>query len=330
MRKITLIVLLLTTVLYGRAQQFTVSTDTIMVYFNSENGVSSYTTTWLSEHSVQFQGYFYEDDRYQVKFVLGGLHFTEKQLTWEAKTTNGSLQMEPVYRQYKRCGKPIRILKNDGKYYFIHRCQIRELSEDLHPGGRVYSTTLFSDPMVRDMFELFSWSDKGYFTETYLDEARIVIDMTTDITYGRPNGYVKHVTPITHYSKNGVRLDTIINNEKSSCYKYCCIDGDRHGDMIFEEAFCVNGEIYTVVNTPQNTYIARLDGDSLTMVADLGQHFECVDPLKKPRPINHLSMSSNCCLLEFNSKDGKLSGVIDIEDTTVRIRYFKHVQSYRS
>ena len=328
MRKITLIVLLLTTVLYGRAQQFTVSTDTIMVYFNSENGVTSYTTTWLSEHSVQYQGYFYEDDRYQVKFVLDGLHFIEKQLTWEAKTSNGSLQMEPVYRQYKRCGKPIRILKNDGKYYFIHRCQIRELREDLHPGGRVYSTTLFSDPMVRDMFELFSWSDKGYFTETYLDEARIVIDMTTDITYGRPNGYVKHVTPITHYSKNGVRLDTIINNEKSSCYKYCCIDGDRHGDMIFEGAFCVNGEIYTVVNPPQNTYIARLDGDSLTMVVDLGQHFLFDNPLKNFYLISRQNMSANCCLLEFNSKYG--TGVIDIEDTTVRIRYFKHVQSYRS
>ena len=326
MRKITLIVLLLTTVLYGRAQQFTVSTDTIMVYFNSENGVSSYTTTWLSEHSVQYQGCFYEDDRYQVKFVLGGLHFTEKQLTWEAKTSNGSLQMEPVYRQYKRYGKPIRILKNEGKYYFIHRCQIRELREDLHPGGRVYSTTLFSDPKVRDMFE--SWSDKGYFTETYLDEARIVIDMTIDIKYGRPNGFVKHVTPITHYSKNGVKSDTIISDKASSCYKYCCTDGDRHGDMVFEGAFCVNGEIYTVVNTPQNTYIARLDGDSLTMVADLGQHFLFNNPLKNLYLISRQNMSANCCLLEFNSKYG--NGVIDIEDTTVRIRYFKHVQSCHS
>ncbi len=330
MRKITLIVLLLTTVFCGRAQQFTVSTDTINVNIISENGISSYTTTWLSEHSDQYYGYFYEDDRYQVKFVSGGLRFIEKQLTWEAKTTNGSLQMEPVYKQYKRYGKPIRILKNDGKYYFIHRCQIRELREDLHPGGRVYSTTIFSDPMVRDMFESFSWSDEGYFTETYLDEARIVIDMTTDVRYFRSNGYVKHVTPITHYSKNGVKSDTIISDNASSCYKYGCIDGDKHGDMIFEGAFCVNGKIYTVVNTPQTTYIACLDGDSLTMVADLGQHFLFKDPLKNLYLISRQNMSSNCCLLEFNSKDGKLSGVIDIEDTTVKIRYFIHVQSYRS
>ncbi|MBR4536438.1 MAG: hypothetical protein IKO62_07280 [Bacteroidales bacterium] len=116
----------------------------------------------------------------------------------------------------------------------------------------------------------------------------------------------------------------------SSSYNYYYIDGIRHGDTIFEGAFCVDDHVYVVVNTPQTTYIARLDGDSLTMVTDLGQHFECIDPLQKSRPINRLSMSPNCCLLEFNSKDGRSSGVIDIEDTTVRIRYFKHIQSSRS
>jgi len=256
-------------------------------------------TNWTWQRVQNVSDIAYEDDRYQVK-VGCGLLFVEKQLTWEANTSNGSLQMEPVYKQYKRYGEPIRILKNDGKYYFIHRCQIRELGEAQHPGGRVYRTAIFRDPAVRELFDgcRFCGENDGYFAEDYIDEAQIVNDVTS--------------------------------YRASSSHNYYYIDGIRHGDTIFEGAFCVDDHVYVVVNTPQTTYIARLDGDSLTMVTDLGQHFECIDPLQKSRPINRLSMSPNCCLLEFNSKDGRSSGVIDIEDTTVRIRYFKHIQSSRS
>lgn len=68
--------------------------------------------------------------------------------------------------------------------------------------------------------------------------------------------------------------------------------------------------------------IAQVDGNKLIPVVDFEQPM-CRDRIVRPTSfINQLSMSPNRCLLKFVSSNQKDCGVLDIEDTTVKIHYF--------
>ena len=113
------------------------------------------------------------------------------------------------------------------------------------------------------------------------------------------------------------------------------MDGYEHGDTILEGAFCVDTRIYLIVSIPTNTFIARLDNNSLTSVASFGCHYHFNDPIRKISTLNQLNMRPDCCLLDFNAQTGpEGSGIIDIEGLKVKIIYFdfpsQNIGSYPS
>lgn len=243
-------------------------------------GYSLDETTWTWHYEKEVSDVAYEDDRYWVKGAYGGL-FVEKQVTFEANTSNGVLQMEPVNKQYDRIGEPIRILKTGGNYYFVHYGQIRVLDENSQPGKRVRRTNLALNPVYTDLHYFRAQQDV---TEDYDDETKVLYNMRTNTRY---------------YFDDWGQLDTT-----------------------FVGAFCVNEKIYTLVSNYQNMFIAQVDGNKLIPVVDFEQPM-CRDRRVRPGSyINQLSMSPNRCLLKFVSRNQKDCGVLDIEDTTVKIHYF--------
>lgn len=243
------------------------------------SGYSLDETTWTWHYEKEVSDVAYEDDRYWVKGQYGEL-FVEKQVTFEANTSNGGLQMEPVNKQYKRFGKPIRILKAGGKYYFVDYYQIRVLNENSQPGERVRRTNLALNPVYTDLHYFRAQQE---ISEDYDEETTVLYNMRTNTRY---------------YFNNG-GYDTIIVG-----------------------AFCVNEKIYTLVSGYQNIFIAQVDGNKLIPVVDFEQPM-CRDRIVRPTSfINQLSMSPNRCLLKFVSSNQKDCGVLDIEDTTVKIHYF--------
>lgn len=243
-------------------------------------GYSLDETTWTWHYEKEVSDVAYEDDRYWVKGQYGEL-FVEKQVTFEANTSKGGLQMEPVNKQYKRFGKPIRILKAGGKYYFVDYYQIRVLNENSQPGERVRRTNLALNPVYTDLHYFRAQQEV---TEDYDDETKVLYNMRTNTRY---------------YFDDWGQLDTT-----------------------FVGAFCVNEKIYTLVSSYQNMFIAQVDGNKLIPVVDFEQPM-CRDRIVRPTSfINQLSMSLNRCLLKFVSSNQKDCGVLDIEDTTVKIHYF--------
>ena len=244
-------------------------------------GYSLDETTWTWHYEKEVSDVAYEDDRYWVKGQYGRL-FVEKQLTFEANTSNGFLQMEPVNKQYERFGKPIRILKTGGEYYFVDYYQIRVLNENSQPGKRVRHTNLALNPVYTDLHYFRVQQDV---TENYDDETKVLYNMRTNTRY--------------------------------------YFDDWGHLDTIFVGAFYVNEKIYTLVSGCQNMFIAQVDGNKLIPVVDFEQPM-CRDRRVRPGSyINQLSMNPNCCLLKFVSRNQKDCGVIDIEDTIVKIHYFR-------
>lgn len=258
-------------------------------YRKSENHSGYYLdeSNWTWKYEQEVSDLAFEDDRY---WVFGRLHvrFIEKQTTWEANTSNGWLQMEPINRQYDRFGMPTRILHTNGRYYFVHRCQVRSRRDDLPPGGRIRRNTMINDPILMDAINYYY---DGYYTEDYIDKDSILYDVT--------------------------------NGKSTYRYSNYYVDGYRHGDTVFDGAFSVDNRIYLVVSAPLKTFIARLDNSRLTPVVDLGQHFEIDPSALQISTLNQQNMKPECCLLIFNAKSGSLEGgLIDIEGTTVKVIHF--------
>ena len=265
-------------------------------YRKSENHSGYYLdeSNWTWKYEPEVSDLAFEDDRY---WVLGQQHvrFMEKQTTCEANTANGWLQLEPVNRQYDRFGIPTRVLHTNGQYCFVHRCQVRSRRDDMPPGGRIRRNTMINDPILLDGFEYNYRS--GCYTDDYIDKDSILYDVTKrKLTYRYSNYYV---------------------------------DGYGHGDTVFDGAFCVDNRIYLVVSVPQKTFIARLENNRLTSVVDFGRHFEIEPSALQISTLNQQNMKPDCCLLIFNAKYGSLEcGLIDIEDTTVKVIHFDFPSQY--
>ena len=259
-------------------------------YRKSENHSGYYfdEANWAWKYEQEVSDLAFEDDRYRV-FGQQYVRFIEKQTTWETNTANGWLQMEPVNRQYDRFGMPTRILHTNGRYYFVHRCQVRSRRDDLPPGGRIRRNTMINDPILMDAINYYY---DGYYTEDYIDKDSILYDVT----------------------------------KRKSTYRYSnyYVDGYGHGDTVFDGAFCLDNRVYLVVSVPHNkTFIARLGNNRLTNVVDFGRHFEIEPSALQISTLNQQNMQPDCCLLIFNAKYGSLEGgLIDIEGTTVKVIHF--------
>ena len=259
-------------------------------YRKSENHSGYYfdESNWTWKYEQEVSDLAFEDDRYWV-FGRQYVRFIEKQTTWEANTSNGWLQMEPINIQYDRFGMPTRILHSDGQYYFVHRCQVRTRQDDLSPGGRIRRNTMINDPILSDVYKN-TYLD-GHYIEDYIDKDSILYDVT----------------------------------KRKSTYRYSnyYVDGYGHGDTVFDGAFCVDNLIYLVVSVPHKTFIARLDNSRLTPVVDFGRHFEIAPSALQISTLNRQNMEPDKCLLIFNAKYGSSEcGLIDIDGTTVKVVHF--------
>lgn len=257
-------------------------------YRKSENHSGYYLdeSNWTWKYDQEVSDLAFEDDRYWV-FGRQHVRFIEKQTTWEANTAKGWLQMEPANRQYDRFGMPTRILHANGRYYYVHRYQVRTRRDDMPPGGRIRRNTMINDPMLTDVFNYYH---DGYYTENYIDKDSILYD----VTYKKPK-----------YSHSTYQVDY----------------GD--GDTVFDGAFCVDNQIYLVVSVPQKTFIACLDNNRLTTVTDFGQHFEIEPSTLQISTLNQQNMKPDCSLLIYYAKYGsKRCGLIDIEGNTVKVIHF--------
>ena len=235
-------------------------------YRKSENHSGYYLdeSNWTWKYEQEVSDLAFEDDRYWV-FGQQHVRFIEKQTTLEANTANGWLQLEPINRQYDRFGMPTRILHTNGRYYFVHRCQVRSRRDDLPPGGRIRRNTMINDPILMDAINYYY---DGYYTEDYIDKDSILYDVT--------------------------------NGKSTYRYSNYYVDGYGHGDTVFDGAFSVDNRIYLVVSAPLKTFIARLDNSRLTPVVDLGQHFEIDPSALQISTLNQQNMKPECCLLIFN------------------------------
>ena len=100
-------------------------------------------------------------------------------------------------------------------------------------------------------------------------------------------------------------------------------------DTVFHNAFYVNGQLFFIVTALGRTFIAQNDNGKLQVVQPLLQdNHKMLDPDLDGRDLN---CAPNYCHLHFTSNGARdygtrNSGTIDVEDTTVYIRYFTNHQ----
>lgn len=87
-------------------------------------------------------------------------------------------------------------------------------------------------------------------------------------------------------------------------------------DTLFENAFLTDNQLYYVVNTKGNTYIAQLVGDKLHNVIDFGHRYDFFKWYG-----NGHNLAPNQCFLQFKENDNSY-GVMEIQDKLIHIRHF--------
>ena len=87
-------------------------------------------------------------------------------------------------------------------------------------------------------------------------------------------------------------------------------------DTLFENAFLTDNQLYYVVNTKGNTYIAQLVGDKLNNVIDFGHRYDFFKWYG-----NGHNLAPNQCFLQFKENDNSY-GVMEIQDKLIHIRHF--------
>ena len=102
-------------------------------------------------------------------------------------------------------------------------------------------------------------------------------------------------------------------------------DGDKwwkNYDTVFSNAFLTNGDIYYIVNTKENTYIAQLEDGKLLNKFDFGHRyhfFRWHDCFRGANP------APNQCFEQFEENKNSY-GVFEIKDTLIHICHFIHNQ----
>ena len=106
----------------------------------------------------------------------------------------------------------------------------------------------------------------------------------------------------------------------------CSIGYHRYpqSDTVFHNAFYVNGQLFFIVTVSGRTFIAQSENEKLQVVQPLLQdNHKIMDPDLDDRDLN---CAPNYCHLYFKANSARNSGTIDVEDTTVYIRYFTYYQ----
>ena len=187
--------------------------------------------------------------------------------------------------QYIMSGKLSRIIKKDSVYYFIRGSKVDTLIS-LEGKAQLCEYNHTYEAVVRDgykyLYNLGSWGSEESLSTT-------------------------PVPTLFHFTG---RED-----------KYNLWD-EKTYDSVFSDAFLTNGDIYYIVNTKENTYIAQLEDGKLLNRFDFGHRyhfFQWIDCYRGDNP------APNQCFEQF--KENKNSyGVLEIQDTLIHICHIIHNQ----
>ena len=271
---------------------------------NEQGGYYFDMDTWQWIPVEVVSNVIYDDDQYSVAVVDMGewgayTWFIEKKMSyvntrystphissdiWESST---SVTVKPAYPEFKETVRQ----------YIMPRKLSRIIKKDnvyfFIRSGKV--DTLVS---LKGKAQL---CEKGY---TYEDAA---FDESAFLTNRRHSGGLNVVPVPTLFHFSGRE------------------DGDKwwkNYDTVFSNAFLTNGDIYYIVNTKENTYIAQLEDGKLLNRFDFGHQyrfFRWHDCFRGDNP------APNRCFEQF--KENKNSyGVLEIQDTLIHIRHILHNQ----
>lgn len=93
-------------------------------------------------------------------------------------------------------------------------------------------------------------------------------------------------------------------------------------DTLFNHAFCVGDQLYCITTSPQKTFVANTKQGRLQEVLDFGCKYHFIMKHDCYRGIN---LANNKSLLPFE-KSYNTFGLIDVEDSVIRIRHIIHNQ----
>ena len=93
-------------------------------------------------------------------------------------------------------------------------------------------------------------------------------------------------------------------------------------DTLFNHAFCVGDQLYCITTSPQKTFVANTKQGRLQEVLDFGCKYHFIMKQDCYRGIN---LANNKSLLPFE-KSYNTFGLIDVEDSVIRIRHIMHNQ----
>ncbi len=93
-------------------------------------------------------------------------------------------------------------------------------------------------------------------------------------------------------------------------------------DTLLEHAFSVGKQLFTIVTTPQKTILATVRGGQLQEVFDFGRKYNFIQKHDCYRGVN---IANNQSLLGFK-ESYHTSGILDVEDSVIRILNITHNQ----
>jgi len=93
-------------------------------------------------------------------------------------------------------------------------------------------------------------------------------------------------------------------------------------DTIFNQAFSVGSQLYGIVSSPQKTFVAKTKQGRLQEVLDFGCKYKFIQKGDCYRGVN---IANNKCLLPFE-KSYNTFGLIDVEDSVIKVRHIIHNQ----
>ena len=99
-------------------------------------------------------------------------------------------------------------------------------------------------------------------------------------------------------------------------------DPETSYDTLFNHAFSVGNRLYGIVSSPQKTFLATAKHDRLQEVLDFGYKYNFI---KKSDCYRGVNLANNKCLLPFKESYFH-TGIMDAEDSVIRIRHLIHNQ----
>ena len=241
---------------------------------------------WVPTNGVS--NLIYEDDSYQVAFEDVG---EWGMYTWfMEKTGRSGKKLGDNPNQYIRSGRISRIIRMDSVYYFIH------------------SNSVVSTPVAGAKGILCN-DTTAYYVGANLDYAFLDFYLPTQIK--NENKEEPFPTLFKFTGKKVVSTDWW--NEGKTVTKY---------DTLFNQAFRIKDQLFCITTAPKNTFIAQIRNNKAVKVYDFGRKYDFFYPNGMFRGKN---LANNRCFLQFN-KDFYTYGMMDVEDSIIRIRYLVHNQ----